>query len=266
MKEFVKSFGSVEFIIIIVIVVAILLALFIIIQLEKKERNNKDEESFGSFDDSNLEESVIPEIIPIEPEVIQEEYKIPEYSDIPYYEPSIINSDNNPLILVEDETPKPEIVYVEEEVVDSNQILETMTTKLINDEMEVTGPTKFEVEQEEKSIISYDELINTNYDIEKINEVLLADDGDEPISLKELYDKYQNTNEEQLDIEEDQVNKINNTSFISPVFGVYNKKKEAKKMQSDPMEQTVDLRELEMEIRKTEEFLNDLKKLKGKLD
>ena len=143
--------------------------------------------------------------------------------------------------------------------------------KLSNDEELITH-TNFENEQEEKSVISYDELIRVSNDIDERNDLLLKDEGTEPITLEELYKKHlenqESESENKLDnpiFIDEEPKKFKNSEVISPVFGVY-KNVVKTKYSDEELEKTVNLDDLEAEIRKTEEFLKELKKLKNKLD
>lgn len=155
--------------------------------------------------------------------------------------------------------------------------LEKIKEKLINDKEEIEGPTAFEIEQEETSIISYDELLEASGKIDLKNEQLLTDEGNEPISLEDLYAREKAKQEEinkdneitkkidMLDFTQEvdlETTKFRNSVVLSPVFGVINgtMKDKAKNMESITTE------DLEKEIEKTEIFLKKLKELKSKLD
>ena len=158
--------------------------------------------------------------------------------------------------------------------------------------------------QEENSIISYDELMSKNLDFDLSNEQVLEDDGNEPITIDELYkfhekDDKEDTDLDKLDVSKDEksykinaidedsvidsfkdsskddddkmvyyVNseskKFKNSQVISPVFGV--KRDVIYKKEYNELGETIDIKELDMEIKKTEEFLKQLKRLKDKLD
>ena len=177
-----------------------------------------------------------------------------------------------------------EVVYYEEETkpeVVKNK-LDEIARKLVDEPEDKSGPTVFEKEQEESSVISYEELKKINYNIDDINDRSMLEEEDLPISIKELTKKEEKINEikeEILKIEEHENTTLveiddeevydgktfKNSDFISPVFGVYNKKASLS-YKTEDLDKTVELEDLEKEIRKTEEFLRELKKLKGKLD
>ena len=161
---------------------------------------------------------------------------------------------------------------------EAKQKLEEVTKKLI-DNNNLIDHTHFETEQEEKSIISYDELVRASHDIDAKNDKLLSDETEAAITLEELYKKHE---EEQIKsednkssvsnpvFEDDEPKKFKNSEVISPVFGFYsgkvkqdvNSSREAFKQ----INKNVENNELEEEIQKTEDFLTELRKLKDRLD
>ena len=195
----------------------------------------------------------------------------------------ILDSKENEL--VEAKPQEEEVVYVEEDNVEekAKEKLEEVTKKLIEEDNSLIEHTNFEKEQEEKSIISYEELIQASHNIDEKNDMLLLDEGEEPITIEELYQKHADN---QNKLEEEETAKVNNPIFeekeerkfknsevISPVFGLYtNEQKDKNKIYQTPKEtfdeidKTVDMKDLELEIEKTEEFLSELRRLKNKLD
>ena len=181
--------------------------------------------------------------------------------------------------------PKPkqeqEVVYVEntDPTKDAKEKLEEVTKKLIDKEDDLIDHTHFETEQEEKSIISYDELIKASHDIDSKNDKLLEDEGEAAITIDELYKKHieeQNIIEEEEKpakvnnpvFEDEEPKKFKNSEVISPVFGFYSgkTKQETEKDVLKRIDKNLETQELEDEIQKTEDFLSELKKLKNKLD
>lgn len=247
MKEFINSFGINNFIIIISVVIVILIVLVGLFIFEKVKRKKEEELS--------LEEDDFDDEIISKPQV--------EDNDDNYLEKPIkevkINEDNN-------------VVYKEESISkeEAKTALEKATKKLVTDDNGLVGPTHFETEQEEKSIISYDELKKINYNIDEVNDNLLLDQGNEPITLEELYKASQEEQDKKpvdnpvFEHSPSEEKRFKNSEVISPVFGIYKEKKVEKDI--DKLEDTVDLKDLEVEIRKTEEFLNELKKLKDRLN
>lgn len=176
-------------------------------------------------------------------------------------------------VVVEKYEPSSNVYYkdnVTEE--EAKKKLDDAYEKLSNEEDELITHTNFENEQEEKSVISYDELIRVSNDIDERNDLLLKDEGTEPITIEELYKRHleeqESENKDKLDnpvFIDDEPKKFKNSEVISPVFGVY-KNVVKTKYTDEELEKTVNLEDLEVEIRKTEDFLKELKKLKNKLD
>ncbi len=175
-----------------------------------------------------------------------------------------------------------EVVYadVSDPVKEAEKELEEVTKKLIDKDDDLIDHTHFETEQEEKSIISYEELVRASHDVDEKNDKLLEDEGEAAITLDELYKKHieeQNIIEEEKPIkvnnpvfEEDEPRKFKNSEVISPVFGFYSGEVKGEKKSSNDILKRIDSnmksKELEEEIKETENFLYELKKLKDRLD
>ncbi|HIT37771.1 MAG TPA: hypothetical protein IAB59_04790 [Candidatus Onthousia faecipullorum] len=156
--------------------------------------------------------------------------------------------------------------------------------------------TKFETEQEENAIISLDELIAKGKTITEQNEVTqYQDDGNEPISIQELEERYRKEKEQIEVLEEEEEPKIEKpklsiddflngkekeierpkayqeskstyhpSPIISPIYGI--EEEQVKKNTTLELENTANYQKFDEEIRKTNEFLNKLKELQQKLD
>ena len=183
-----------------------------------------------------------------------------------------VQRNRNSFDVIEKYEPSSNVYYkdnVTEE--EAKKKLDDAYEKLSNEEELITH-TNFENEQEEKSVISYDELIKVSNDIDERNDLLLMDEGTEPITIEELYKRHleeqESENNDKLDnpvFIDEEPKKFKNSEVISPVFGVY-KNVVKTKYTDEELEKTVNLEDLEVEIRKTEDFLRELKKLKNKLD
>ena len=173
----------------------------------------------------------------------------------------------------EPEEPKSAIVTSQEPVIEN--VEEKVPT--MEEEVEM-----FESSQEEHAIISVDELMKASENItdEEIEEY--EDDGNEPISIKELEALYKSVEEPvKVEIKVEEENKttlpefdlkvkpaseayegkeFKNSSVISPVFGLKTTE------ESIMLEQTANLDKLNEEIRKTNEFLSALKELRKNLE
>lgn len=289
--------------VIIGIIVVIVFLLFIILLIERKNKlkYNKEytlqenlEDYDGDIEDNNIsldknkDNKHLEDILKIkELENIEKTDKVDKLDkNIPAEEEHIIYK--------EEETPK-----------EAKKAIEEAAKKLVYEEQsDIVTPTFFEKMQEENSIISYDELMSKNLDFDLSNEQVLEDDGNEPITIDELYkfhekDDKEDTDLDKLDVSKDEksykinaidedsvidsfkdsskddddkmvyyVNseskKFKNSQVISPVFGV--KRDVIYKKEYNELGETIDIKELDMEIKKTEEFLKQLKRLKDKLD
>ena len=209
-----------------------------------------------------------------------------------------------PTVITPVESPKneEEVIKYKDEVYTESEAkaeLERITEelkKLENEEKEENIElTKFETEQEENAIISLDELIAKGKTITEQNEITqYQDDGNEPISIKELEERYRKEKEqvEVLEVEESKEEKPklsiddflsakekvtplkeayseNKTTYhpspiISPIYGI--EEEPVKKNTTLELENTANYDKFDEEIRKTNEFLSKLKELQQKLD
>ena len=165
--------------------------------------------------------------------------------------------------------------------------------------------TNYEEEQEENAIISLEELVKKSKEMYAANEVTqYADEGNEPISLKDLEKRMKDVNTasyeepfiienvvndeivneevtpEVLEIEsskainENVVNtslvedltkrKFQSSPIISPIYGI--EKQKSINSSELELENTANYEKLDEEIKKTNEFLMTLKELQKKLD
>ncbi len=148
-----------------------------------------------------------------------------------------------------------------------------------NEELEDTL-TKFELEQEEEAIISYDELVKVSDTLYKKNELLYENEEDAPLTIEDLRSKFEvesikkEKNEldefikkmdqeevEELDIE---YKKFSPIPFISPIYGF--EKNNLNPCVDIELENTANLEKLDAEIRKANEFVVSLKELEKNLD
>lgn len=250
MKDFVNIMGKDNIFIICSIIVVIILALLVIVIIEKassKKYKLKQQVELPSYKENK----------------IYDDSK--DNNDI--YKSEVINEEDNVNNTVNDvKSIEQEVVYV------VNKPTEEDAKKLVYEEKsDLIGPTFFEKVQEEKSIISYDELLKANLDPDELDNYRVEDEGNEPITLDELYrkniddliekqeEKINSFNKEQLN---EEPKKFKNSSVISPVFGIKSDN-EYKKLEAYKRS---DVRNIEDEIKKTEEFLSELKKLKERIE
>ena len=256
MKDFVNIMGKDNLFIICSIIAVIIVALLVIVIIEKVSARKYR---------------------------LKRQVELPSYKEIDTYDYNNVTNyneeqqvnlnigvSNDNLIKEED---KQEVVYVttnktEEE---AKKELEEAAKKLVYEEKnDLIGPTFFEKVQEEKSIISYDELLKANLDPDELDNYRVEDEGNEPITLDELYkkniDDLIEKQEEKINnfnkIQEKEPKKFKNSSVISPVFGIKNDN-EYKKLEAY---KSTNVKNIEDEIKKTEEFLSELKKLKERIE
>lgn len=164
---------------------------------------------------------------------------------------------------------------------DNKREVEEMLLKMQKD-LEATPEdvvTNFENEQEENSIISYQELLNSvkeKKEIEsKVTPVKIEDDKIE-------IDEFDNEDTIRIEPVIDSSKKFKNTEFISPIFGRQDNKmkyptvpklnKEDDKislfdsLDIEYQEKIIDTKKLDEEIRKNDEFLKALKDFRKNLD
>ena len=259
MKDFVNIMGKDNIFIICSIIVVIILALLVIVIIEKassKKYKLKQQVELPSYKENK----------------IYDDSK--DNNDI--YKSEVINEEDNVNNTVNDVKPiEQEVVYVANKPTeeDAKKELEEAAKKLVYEEKnDLIGPTFFEKVQEEKSIISYDELLKANLDPDELDNYRVEDEGNEPITLDELYKK---NIDDLIEKQEEKINNFNkvqelkeepkrfkNSSVISPVFGIKSDN-EYKKLEAYKRS---DVRNIEDEIKKTEEFLSELKKLKERIE
>jgi hypothetical protein len=225
MNEFIESFGKTNFIIIISAIVIILFTLFLIVILEKLQGNKKNSIDF-------LDE------------------------------------------LRKDGYPDDEVFYVEDDTTEEEAKLKINdAAKKLVGKPEVIDHTSFEDEQEEESIISYDELVKNSDKIDESNAKVLEEENTIPITLDELLSKKSVVEEKLSDLKEEKElmefkkeipklpeipefensDKFENSKVISPVFGIY--KESYANIDKKYEKEAEDLKALETEIGKTEDFL-----------
>ena len=126
--------------------------------------------------------------------------------------------------------------------------------------------TNLETIEEENAIISYQELLENTNELTTVME----DDGDEPITLDEVFKLFNGNNDdgiiineslEALPIEEAYQGEFNSSPYLSPINGV-----EGENLADIQLENKANLEKLDKEIRKTNQFLNILNELKKNLE
>lgn len=254
-----------------------------LVEQVKNEANIEDTpDSFVEPVISPINESASREDIIVDPISIQEEEQL-QYTSI---EPDMETAQLELQKITEElkrqeEAEKEEVVQVE---------VETENHDLSN----------YEEQQEENAIISLEELVQKSKDMYAQNELTqYVDEGNEPISLKELEEKavlskpkfedefsIQNVvpAEEVVEVMEEArptvklddfntieatttavepVKRFKSSPIISPIFGI---EKDENKDTNMELENTANYDKLDAEIKRTNEFLLTLKDLQKKLD
>lgn len=208
---------------------------------------------------------------------------------------------------IKEESLELEYTSIEPDPETAKQELEKLTEELRKQEMQPENITltNYEEEQEENAIISLEELVKKSKEMYAANEVTqYADEGNEPISLKDLEKRMRDVNTasyeepfiienvvkdeiineevtpEVLEIEsskaitENVVNtslvedltkrKFQSSPIISPIYGI--EKQKSINSSELELENTANYEKLDEEIKKTNEFLMTLKELQKKLD
>lgn len=227
---------------------------------------------------------VIPEEITIEEPIIEEVPIVEEIKvDEPVIEEPVI--ENPPIIKKINEDNEEEDIYVEPDLekTQAQLELERLTEELekLADAENNSDLNNFENEQEENAIISLDELEKVSDQLyDKNEEVQYQDEGNEPITIEQLREKFkikeenpmQMTlddfiNEEPIVEEKSAENKkFESSPFISPIYGIEPDTKEEPIEEEIPTVEESTESDLEEEIRKTNEFLQTLKELQKNLD
>lgn len=226
----------------------LLLVFFVLEILVKKKKKNIDELEQIEIEESNeLQES--KKMIEVKEQV--------EVLEIEPNEEDKLNVIQINDVIIDEDLPVEEKVKIElskfEEQLEHEISLEDTITNL-------------ETIEEESAIISYQELIsNTN----KLN-VVLTDDGNEPISIDEVFKMFDGSNFDGLTVTESlenisspnlYQNEFQSSPYVSPITGI-----QSDNLVDIKLENTANLEKLDRELRKTNEFLNILNELKKNLE
>lgn len=205
----------------------------------------------------------------------------------------IISSNQNTRKKIKDDYEEAERIETELEKVDStpqSNELENLIKKMQEDiEMKPEDVVKkFEEEQEQKAIISYQELVDNvksgkieviddeesdtnfveNLCVEEINEPILVSVSEEEQSVtpEMVKEAIQNISESSV---KEEPKKFKNSKFISPIFGVMDNELQYPTVKKNEttldIMNTKDYNNLTEEIKKQEDFLNALKEFRKNL-
>lgn len=169
----------------------------------------------------------------------------------------------------EEEKAKEKLIEQNKAKLELEEMVKQMEEDLNN---QVENPvSSFEQEQEEKAIISYQELVSsvkgelTNTTKLNIDEI-----------LSELENESLEESDESIDLEPEEINdsKFKSTEFISPVFGKQESKLNYPKIEEfglnkeceqELFEKDIDVDELDEQIKRNDEFLKALKEFRNNL-
>lgn len=251
-----------------------LIVLIIIISIieKKKSCNNK-------IIEVKIEGAIIePKTIVLEDkkEEVVMAIETPEVLEIEVLEGEVVES--NPIEVQafnEEELEKIEAKKELERVYEELKEKEEKKADLLEDAL-----TKFELEQEENAIISYEELKKVSEELYRKNELLYESEEDAPLTIEDLRSKFEvnilekEKNEleefirrmdqeevEELDVE---YKKFDPSPFISPIYGFDSKS--INPYAEMELENTANLEKLDAEIRKTSEYRRSLKEAEKSVD
>lgn len=250
-------------ILLMIVVVSVLLFVITILTifdikdyLSKKKRQNNDID----FESLNTTEEIKEEISQEAVEVLEvnnDEVLISDIKEEAFIEedeepiPMLIERKEDPLILEEE---KVELVKKD----NKKRIKEELNNALLTVPNCEDAATKFEEEQERTAIISLDELLKNSEEIYSQNELTQYDDGNEPISIDEVMNRFVEEKEipelmqDIVSSKEVYTNK-NTIPFISSIYGM------DKQDNSLEFENTATYEKLSRE--KNNEFMNKLREI-----
>ncbi len=270
------KFSSENIVILLILLVVVVIITIIAFLVDNRNRKydkliiNNTKQLIEATKEKELTEKL--EIIKEEPVIEVKAVEVPKVEQVKIDEIDEMKEIEESDIKVNDEqvTVDHEIELTEQEK--ARQELERIEQELKNPKEEHVGPTDFEIEQEKTAIINYEELKKAASEVDTKDAKLLEDEGNEPISIEDLYRRDQLKKIEMIDFntkeEPKEPIKFKNSEVVSPVFGVT---KEEKNLVKD-IKQLKDIKDVELksavelEIAKTERFLKELKELRNKLD
>ena len=177
-------------------------------------------------------------------------------------------------------TIEPDANVAKEELYKITEELRTQEEK-VEEVVQNSRLTDYEVEQEQTAIISLEELVKKSKEMYEANELTqYKDEGNEPISINDLEilagreaepitSPFEistvvgdDENEKVESVKQEEVKKFISSPIISPVYGI----EKQENINELELENTANYDKLDAEIKKTNEFLMTLKELQNKLD
>ena len=261
--DFLNLFTEKE-LIIMLSVVCFLLLIVIILTISELLNRKKEiilEEEQEEFSPIQKEE-MIEMTTQVQEEVLENNnIEIQEVNEV-FTDEEIESLDLEPPMIKKIETVETNLDNKEKALVELAKIEDTLEHQIsLEDTL-----TNLETIEEENAIISYQELLENTNELTTVME----DDGDEPITLDEVFKLFNGNNDdgivineslEALPIEEAYQGEFNSSPYLSPINGV-----EGENLADIQLENTANLEKLDKEIRKTNQFLNILNELKKNLE
>lgn len=169
--------------------------------------------------------------------------------------------------------------YIENTKTEVKKDLETVDLEAVLEKMqeEVSKPKDeimtFEEEQEEKAIISYQELLNAvKKNVNEVTDSKEVETKEERDALEPVILQTENKIKEEKK-EEPKTNKFQNSEFISPIYGRVNNDVDYPKIKSfeeekkeEDLEKTIIMPKLSSNIDSNDEFLRILKEFRNNLE
>ena len=261
--DFLNLFTEKELIIMLSVVCFLLL---IVIILTISELLNRKKEIILEEEQEELspiqKEEMIEMTTQVQEEVLENNnIEIQEVNEV-FTDEEIESLDLEPPMIKKIETVETNLDNKEKALVELSKIEDTLEHQVsLEDTL-----TNLETIEEENAIISYQELLENTNELTTVME----DDGDEPITLDEVFKLFNGNNDdgivineslEALPIEEAYQGEFNSSPYLSPINGV-----EGENLADIQLENTANLEKLDKEIRKTNQFLNILNELKKNLE
>lgn len=234
---------------------------------------NDDKNNVEVLEEKKLDNNeLLTEIIDIKENEVQvenidikeNEEQLENIDKVEYIEPLIMDVEEDNIQYVSEtnrDKAEQELLKIEEELKNPKSLEDTLYN--------------LEIMEEENAIISYQELLENTSELNKVE----FDSGDEPISLKEILNMYEDNTQESLDIDNEMSKTTINDAYkgdftsspyLSPILGLEEEieydKSSTKSLAEIQLENTANLEKLDKEIRKTNEFLSILNDLKKNLD
>lgn len=238
-----------------------------ILQIMEEKSEIQVEDSLSNDDIKNLIEEISTEV--------KQEVKEMEDKEVEEQEVEVLTFDDD----LEYTSIEPDANLAKEELYKITEELKTQEEK-VEEVVQNSRLTDFEVEQEQTAIISLEELVKKSKEMYEANELTqYKDEGNEPISINDLeilagreaepittpFEISTVVGDEEVKEEttkKEEIKKFISSPIISPVYGI--EKQES--INELELENTANYEKLDAEIKKTNEFLMTLKELQNKLD